>query len=235
MIVRWSFAALLYLPFMGVGADAGDERGRLEFFESKIRPVLVEHCYECHSAGANTLRGGLMLDSREGTRTGGDSGAAVVPGQPEESLLLQALRYETFEMPPSGKLPQSVIKDFQTWIETGAADPREAPASAGRPATTSAGIDIEAGRQFWSFQPVRRHDVPRPQTDEWGENDIDCFLLAQMESAGLKPAVDADRRTLLRRAYFDLIGLPPTPESIQEFLADDSPPPIAFARVVDEL
>lgn len=234
MIVRWNTVARLSLLVVATGAQAGDEKAGIDFFESRIRPVLVEHCYECHSSEAKHVRGGLLLDSREGARTGGDSGPAVVPGRPEESLLLEALRYESFEMPPQGRLPGNVIEDFQTWIETGAADPRDAPQATGAAGPTGP-PDVESGRSFWSFQPIRRERAPQTEGDLWSETQIDRFLLARMSATGLTPAADADRRTLIRRAWFDLIGLPPAPERIEAFLRDDSPTRIAFAKVVDEL
>ena len=216
------------------GSLVADDQQKLNFFENKIRPVLVEHCYECHAAHSKQLRGGLRLDDRESARRGGDSGPAVVPGDLNESLLLSALEYESFEMPPRGKLPQSVIDDFRTWIETGAIDPREPVEAAGTPSRTM-GIDLEAGRQHWAFKPARRYDVPHPNDIAWCDGDIDRFLLAEIEAADLVPAPDADRQTLIRRAYFDLIGLPPSPEQIAAFVDDPLSTLDAFATVVDEL
>ncbi len=228
-------ALLVSLVVNGGPLAADDAQQSTDFFENKIRPVLVQHCYECHAADSKKLRGGLRLDDRESTRRGGDSGPAVVPGDLDESLLLSALEYESFEMPPTGKLPQSVIDDFKTWIETGATDPRDVVKSDSDGSSHVAGIDFEAGRQFWSFRPPQRHPVPQPHDAAWSDSDIDRFLLAKMEDAGLTPSPDADRRTLIRRAYFDLIGLPPPPERIAAFLDDPSSTLEAFARVVDEL
>ncbi|MEZ6145839.1 MAG: DUF1549 domain-containing protein [Planctomycetaceae bacterium] len=154
-------------------------------------------------------------------------------GDPGNSLIIDALEYESFEMPPNGKLPQSVIEDFRFWIDQGAVDPREPVQMTG--ASTSPGIDLEAGRQFWSFRPVQKQAVPQSMDDLWSESDIDRFLLAKMSNVDLTPSVDADRRTLIRRASFDLIGLPPTPEQIDAFVHDPSSNAEAFARVVDEL
>jgi len=199
-----------------------------EFFERRIRPVLVQHCGECHSAQSKIVRGGLRVDSREALRRGGDSGPALVAGKPDESPLIAALRYDGVEMPPTGKLPAEVIADFVKWIESGAPDPREGDApSAARV------IDLEAGRRFWSFQPPARRPVPEPKNVEWVHSSIDRFILAGMEKQGLQPADDADRRTLVRRAYFDLTGLPPQPDEIDAFLNDKSPE--AFAHLVDRL
>ena len=203
-----------------------------QFFEAKIRPVLVTHCGKCHASTAEKLRGGFRLDSREGLRKGGDSGPAIVPGQPDESLLLRAIRYrdEDLRMPPKGKLPDAVVADFDAWIRMGAPDPRTGPASAaaGRPSA-----DLAKAREFWSFQPPKKSGPPSVKRAEWPRGDIDRFLLAALEARGLAPVADAGRPRLLRRVTFDLIGLPPTPEELDAFLADDSSD--AFAKVVDRL
>ncbi len=202
-----------------------------DFFEKKIRPVLVKHCYECHSHDAevkNQLKGGLLLDSRDGTLAGGDSGPAIEPGKPDETLLLEALQYKTFKMPPKGKLPDEVIADFQAWIKMGAPDPRT-----GNAPTKPKGIDLEAGRRHWSYQPLRRPDIPQVQNPNWPVGSIDRFVLAGLEAKGLRPVDDATRLILIRRVYFDLIGLPPTPEEIDEFFTD--PHADAYERLVERL
>ena len=203
-----------------------------QFFEAKIRPVLVTQCGKCHASTAEKLRGGLRLDSREGLRLGGDSGPAIVPGQPDESLLLRAIRYrdEDLRMPPKGKLPDAVVADFEAWIRIGAPRPadRAGPGAAGRPSA-----DLAKGREFWSFRPPKKSAPPSVKRTDWPRGDIDRFLLAALEARGLAPVADADRPRLLRRVTFDLIGLPPTPEELDAFLADDSPD--AFAKVVDRL
>ncbi len=199
----------------------------IEFFETRIRPVLVKHCYECHSAESKGLKGGLLLDTRAATQKGGDSGAAIVPGNVEESLLIGALRHESFEMPPSGKLPDSVIADFVKWVEMGAPDPREGAVVA------ETEINFEEARKFWSFQPIRRHAPPIVKDVAWPTNEIDHFVLAKLEELKLKPVAPAGRRELIRRATFDLIGLPPSPEEVEAFLADESPE--AFQKVIDRL
>ena len=204
---------------------------RLDFFEKKIRPVLVERCYECHSADAKKLKGGLRLDSRDGVLRGGETGAAVVAGKPNEGLLLKALRYEDLEMPPSGSLPDRVIADFKKWIELGVPDPRVESASAGVP-TTSGKIDIESGKKFWSFQAPQRHRLPSVKQTDWIATPIDGFVLAKLDEAGLSPSAAAERRTLIRRASFDLIGLPPTPDEVEAFVADSSPDAHASRRWV---
>jgi hypothetical protein len=233
---RWSIssrAALTLAALLGwLAAARGAEPAKedVEFFETKIRPVLVEHCYKCHSASAEKLQGKLLLDSREAARKGGESGAAVVPGDPDGSLLLQALRFENFEMPPDGKLPDAVIANFEHWIKRGAADPRD---GSGPVAALPAAIDFAKGRQFWSFQPPRAHALPQVAAGAWLRRNIDGFVLAPLERAGLAPASPADRRTWLRRVTFDLTGLPPTSEEVQAFVTDQAPD--AAERLVDRL
>jgi hypothetical protein len=205
-----------------------EERNGLAFFEARIRPVLIKHCYECHSAESKNIKGGLLLDSREGLLRGGESGPAVVVGKPDESLLLQALRQDGFEMPPAGKLPDAVIADFEKWVRLGAPDPRVVAASPKR-----SGINLDEGRKFWCFQPPRDAAVPPVKNSAWPATDVDRFILARLESQQLAPSPAADRRVLIRRATFDLLGLPPTPAEIEAFEADDSPD--ALARLVDRL
>jgi hypothetical protein len=224
----WLLAAAL-MALSAVRTYAGETAADAAFFEQKIRPVLVEHCYKCHSSEAKKIRGGLRLDSREGLRKGGDRGPAVVPGDPAASLLLQALHYDEPQMPPTGKLPDRVIADFEAWIRRGATDPRTTTATAARPRW----IDVEAGKQFWAFQPPRRHSPPAVRQHSWAQSTIDPFVLARLEQAGLMPAPPADTATWLRRVSFDLVGLPPTPQEIATFAADSSP--AARARMVDGL
>jgi cytochrome c553 len=203
-------AIIALAAFAPIAAAADDG---IEFFEKKIRPVLVQHCYECHSKDAKKQRGGLLLDSRSGIRKGGDTAPAVVPGKPGHSLLLKAIRQTDPElkMPPKGKLPDSVIADFERWIALGAPDPRDA-----KPAKT-AGIDFEAAKKHWSYQPIRKPPLPAVKQSAWAQMPLDHFILAKLEEKGLSPSPPADPRTLLRRLYFDLIGLPPTFEEVDEF------------------
>lgn len=201
---------------------------QLEFFEKKIRPVLIEHCYSCHSAESKELKGGLQVDHRAGMLAGGDSGPAVVEGNPDESLLIEALKYESYEMPPKGKLPEKVIADFEHWIAMGLPDPR-----VGEVVRPAEGIDIEEGRKFWSFLPISRPEVPQVKNASWPRNEVDNFLLAELEAKSIVPAADVDRATWLRRVTFDLIGLPPSPREIDDFDADESPD--AYEKVVDRL
>lgn len=199
-----------------------------DFFESKIRPVLVEHCYSCHAADAKIIRGGLLVDSRDGLLEGGDSGPALIPGNVEESLLLSALKHDSFAMPPGRKLPDSVIADFQTWIARGAIDPRDKGN-----AEPPRGVDFEAAKSHWAFQPINDPVPPSVSNEEWVKSPIDRFVLARLEAANMKPRPRADKDTLIRRASFDLLGLPPTMAEVEEFLADESPE--AFEKLVDKL
>jgi hypothetical protein len=201
---------------------------QLNFFENRIRPVLVEHCLECHSASSRPLQGGLLLDSRVGVLTGGDSGPAVLPSDPAGSLLLKALRHDGLEMPPDGKLPDQIISDFETWIRMGIPDPRTANAP-----TAPRVIDLEAGRRHWAFQPVVDAAPPGVTDAAWPADPVDQFVLAALEKRGLRPAPDTDPHTWLRRVTLDLTGLPPTPEDIRQFIAD--PSATARERIVDRL
>jgi mono/diheme cytochrome c family protein len=204
----------------------------LEFFEKKVRPVLAAHCFKCHADGKN--KGGLSLASRAALLQGGDSGPAAVPGQPEKSLLIQAIGHETeTRMPPKEKLNDREIADLRSWVERGLPWPATpAAGSANAPRSASEPIGPE-DRAFWSFQPVANPPVPAVKDATWPRNSLDHFVLAKLESKGIHPVRAADKRTLIRRATFDLLGLPPTPGEIEAFLADDSPQ--AFARVVERL
>jgi len=220
--------AVLACPVFAADGPAFSPRD-VVFFEKKIRPILVAHCYACHSAKAarvKKLRGGLWLDNREGLRKGGETGAAIVPGKPDESLLLKALNYDSLEMPPKEKLPATVIADFREWITRGAPDPRR-----GRAATISK-VDIEAGRNHWAYRPLKKPPIPRPG-GQISSSPVDAFLLARLKAAGLHQAAEANRHILVRRLYFDLIGLPPTPDQVEIFVSDDSPE--AYTRLVDRL
>ena len=206
---------------------------QVAFFESKIRPVLAENCYECHSATAKKLKGGLLLDSRAGVQEGGFTGPALTPGDPDASLLIEALRHtsEDIAMPPDQKLPPHVIADFETWVRWGAPDPRATDTVAAVKAKES--IDWNKAREWWAFRPLASPSLPVVKNAAWPANAIDHFILARLEAATLEPAADADKRALLRRSTYDLIGLPPTPEEVNAFLTDPSPD--AFARVVERL
>jgi hypothetical protein len=201
-----------------------------EFFEMKVRPLLARNCYACHTTSPMS---GLHLDSRENILKGGSRGPAVVPGNPEESLLIQATSYshEKLRMPPSGRLKAEEIEILKTWIKDGAvwpADPSVKPVRKSEPYVITA-----EQRKFWSFQPVSKPIVPEVKNQNWPRSAIDRFVLASLEKSGIKSVEPADKRILIRRATFDLIGLPPSPEEVDAFLSDTSPN--AFARVVDRL
>ena len=216
-----------------VSAQQGLPREGVEFFEKKIRPVLESDCYMCHSANSKSLQGGLRLDSREGMLKGGNSGqAAIIPGDPDSSLLIKAIRYADprLQMPPMRQLSAEQVRDFEAWVKMGAPDPRAAGAS-GQAAWQP--YDMGEARKFWSFQPVNEQPPPDVNNTAWVRSPIDRFVLARLERKGLKPVGDADKRTLIRRATFDLTGLPPTPEEVEAFLKDASPK--AFEKVVDRL
>ena len=229
---RFTPAAAALLAFLSVlsvpTAPAADSLRAptpddLAFFEKRIRPVLIEKCYSCHSAAAEKLKGGLLLDTRAGTRQGGDTGHAVVPGDLKQSLLLKAIRYtdKDLQMPPpknGGQLPAEVVADFEKWILMGAPDPRD-----GQPPPPRRGIDLAKGREHWAFQAPKKSPPPAIKDTAWPRTDLDRFILAELESHHLRPVADADPRTLIRRLYFDLLGLPPTPEEVEAFVADSSP------------
>ena len=233
-------AGLIVASLWPLDAKAGPTEkatpAQLEFFEKRIRPLLVTHCYRCHSQDAKKLGGKLHLDSRDGVLRGGRAGAAIVPGKPNESLLIEAVRSEDKDvrMPRDGKLSAQEIADLEAWIAMGAPDPRTGKASLPR---ERGEVDIAAGRQFWSFQPVKNVVPPKVKDASWPTNDIDRFILAALEGKGLKPVGNADQRTLLRRATFDLTGLPPTPEEIDAFLKDSesAKPQAAFEKVIERL
>lgn len=201
----------------------------LEFFEKKIRPVLVERCYKCHSSETAKPKGGLRLDRRAGVFDGGDSGAAVVPGKPDESLLIKALSWSgvVSEMPPDSKLPDRVITDFREWIARGAAFPADSAPVAAKPRA----VDIEQGRGFWSFQTVHARPVPQVSDPSWPRRKIDSFVREKLDRQQMRPAPEADRRTLIRRLSFDLLGVPPTLAETEAFVADEAPD--AYERLVE--
>ena len=213
----------------------------VEFFEAKIRPVLIERCYKCHAAEAKKIKGGLRLDSSTGLRQGGDSGPML--GEEEagkivadDSLLLSALSHEgeVAAMPPDAKLADRTLDDFRHWVELGAPMPDHAPAEqAAQPEAKKPGIDFDAGRQYWAFQEATERTIPSVSNSDWAKTRIDSFLLAGMEAHELAPAPATDRRTLIRRLAFDLTGLPPTFDEVTAFEADYSPD--AEDRLIDRL
>ncbi len=229
----------------GTEPDARIKAERERFFEQSVRPLLVESCYSCHAAAKQ--KGGLRLDSIEAILKGGDTGPAVVPGKPAESLLVEAINYAGPEMPPAGKLQPAKIDVLTRWVSLGAPWPSRDRTAAHAVATLdAAGKQSNAADQrssdppaLWSFRPLRRPDVPRingvePSSgSDWSSNPIDRFILRDLARHGLSPATSADRGTMIRRLTFDLTGLPPTPAEVDAFLADDAPD--AYERLVDRL
>jgi hypothetical protein len=228
--VRIALVSPLSLLVVALGPTTAEEVGskHVQFFEAKIRPVLVERCYKCHSADAKKVQGEFLLDSRRGIRTGGETGPAIVPKDVAKSLLISAIQHESIKMPPDGKLPDAVIADFVSWVEMGAPDPRDGSVS-----KTQRGIDIEAGRRFWSFRPLGDFEPPAVKNEGWVRTPVDRFILARLEESGLAPSPIANQHKLIRRAYFDLTGLPPSPDEVARFVSNESPE--AFEQLVDEL
>ena len=229
-------AAVLALAGFGSHLSAQLAPDQVEFFEKKIRPVLAEKCYVCHGSKTEPMAG-LRVDSKDALLKGGGRGTPVVSGDPDASLLIRAIRYTdlNLKMPPTGKLPDEQIRDFEQWVSIGAPDPRSsAPAPA---VAEKKGIDLEAGRKFWAFQPIRSDTLAGVQASverkDWATSPIDYYVLAKLQEKRLSPAPPADKRTLIRRVTFDLIGLPPTPEEIDNFLNDNKPG--AFEAVVERL
>jgi hypothetical protein len=221
----------LLLLAVVLSARAAIEPAQLEFFEQKIRPLLVDNCYECHSLQTKKLKGGLLLDTREGVLKGGDTGPAIVPGDPEKSLLIKAVRYtdDELKMPPKNKkLSDEKISYLVEWIKMGAPDPRVPTV------TTSSrdGINKKAATH-WAFQPVKEPAIPTVKNIRWVQTPLDAFVLEKLEGKHMHPSGKADKRTLIRRATFGLIGLPPTPEEVRAFEEDNSPE--AFEHVIDRL
>ncbi len=216
LAVLWLLAALPLSVLHAEEPKADD----VAFFESKVRPILVERCYECHSAGSKTVRGGLLLDSKAGWEKGGDSGPVIEPGKPEDSLLIQGLSYEdaVLKMPPKGKLPEAEVAVLADWVRRGAPDPRNQTAAAAGPKPKRT-INLSEERKHWAFQPLATVEPPAVAAGAVA-NPIDRFLLAKLEPAGIGFTAEPSRRVLARRLFFDLIGLPPTPEELAAIEAD---------------
>ncbi|HEX3703576.1 MAG TPA: DUF1549 domain-containing protein, partial [Vicinamibacterales bacterium] len=253
----WLIAAAMPLAVQIAGearqSPASSVAQTAEFFEANIRPVLAANCYDCHT---EEQLGGLRLDSRDGLLKGGKSGPAIVPGEPDRSLMIQAVRQSgALKMPKGGRLKPEEVDALIEWVRAGAVWPTFAAtaASVGKPeSAASAGTSAPATqptasvkptapaymikpeqRAFWSFQPIHTSAVPEVKRSDWAKTDIDRFVLARLEQEGLTPVPAADKRMLIRRATLDLIGLPPTVEEIEAFEHDDSPE--AFAHVIDRL
>ncbi|MCE9607479.1 MAG: DUF1549 domain-containing protein [Planctomycetia bacterium] len=228
--LRLWLAPALFCAWLDV-AVAADAAKDAQFFDAAVRPILAKHCFACHSHAAGKDNGGLMLDSRGSMLTGGDSGAALVPGDLKQSLLITAVRYEEDypRMPPKGKLPDADVAVLVEWVRRGAPWPGDDTKSAARPR----GKITDEDRRYWAFQPVREPALPEVAAAAWSRNPIDRFVRAKLESAKLAPSPPAERAVLIRRAYFDLVGLPPSPDEVDAFVADDSPE--AFEKLIDRL
>jgi hypothetical protein len=225
------FLSLRLLPvvfFTGMSVTGfGQDKG-IDFFENKVRPLLSKHCYECHSSRADKIKGGLLLDTKAGIREGGDLGPAVVPGDLGKSLLMEAVHWknEDMQMPPKKKLPESAVKVFEQWIKMGAPDPRDGQN------IIKETVNLEAGRKFWAFQSISQVK-PIIKNKKWPRSKVDQFVLSGLEKKKIRPVEDAERATLIRRAFFDLTGLPPSPGEVKNFIGDNSND--AFEKVVDQL
>lgn len=229
LVLACAFLCVLLHPMFPAPLKAQESsRESLEFFETKIRPLLAENCFKCH--GADKIKAKLVLSSREGILKGGLSGPAIVPGDPERSLLIKAVRYDDpdLKMPPRGKLFDQQIADLVTWTKMGAPWPKEQSS-----AVAKKEFNLRERSGHWSLQPLTNPAQPRPQLKNWIQSPVDAFILAKLEENGLAPSERADKRTLLRRVTFDLTGLPPTADEIDAFLKDDAPD--AFTRVVERL
>ena len=207
-------SALLALALAGAAVSLPSARGadiakaQLDFFESKIRPLLSSQCYKCHNAAEGKLKGDLALDTKDGLLKGGETGPAIVPGSPEKSLLIKAISYTdaNLQMPPKGeKLTAAQIADLTTWVKMGAPDPRGGATSAKYKGKS------EAARQHWAYQPVKRYSPPTVKQPNWVATPVDAFILATLEAKGMTHSRPAERAALIRRVYFDMIGVPPSP------------------------
>ncbi|MBI3855874.1 MAG: DUF1553 domain-containing protein [Planctomycetes bacterium] len=227
-------ASLVLLLLGGLAWSQDSDPKDLEFFEKKIRPLLAERCHSCHSAKAEKLKGGLFLDSREGLLKGGDTGPAIVAGDPKKSLLMKAVHWidDDLKMPPKKKLAADQIADLESWIRGGAPWPASAGAAAVK-TRKQIGLSIEEGRKFWAYRPLRKPALPAVKDASWARGDLDRFILAALEAKSLRPSPPAEKALLLRRLTFDLVGLAPSPEEVDAFVKDGAPD--ATERVVDRL
>ena len=220
----------LFFVFLNSGVLHGTEG--FGFFKTKVEPILVERCYECHSEEAGKQKGGLWLDRKAAWQQGGDVGPAIIPGDVDQSLLAHSIRYldEDLQMPPKGRIPKEEIAILEEWIAMGAPDPRDAQLAG---AVRKKAIDFESERQKWAFRSHEGTPVPKVKNADWGTGAIDSFILAELENQNLTPTKDAAPNALLRRTYFDLTGLPPTPEEVQAFA--ETPTREAFEIIVEDL
>ncbi|MEI6235868.1 MAG: PSD1 and planctomycete cytochrome C domain-containing protein [Planctomycetota bacterium] len=225
--------AILISAFAAPIFAADIDPAALKFFEEKIRPILADNCYSCHSVSAKKLKGKLYLDSREGVARGGENGQVVVPGDPDKSHLIQAVRYKLKdqEMPPDGPLKPDEVAALEQWVKMGCPDPRTSDVKL--PTINARVIDIDAGKKFWSFQPLKKVEPPKVANAAWCKTPLDNFVLSKLEEKKVAPNPELDKRRLARRAYFDATGLPPTPEQVDAFVNDPSPD--AYSKLVDSL
>src|SRR5436190_19498565 len=229
--MRCKASILVFLLAWGVSLPAPAVEispAQIQFFENKIRPIFANNCYKCHSQQAEKVKAGLLLDTKEGVIKGGENGPVIVPGDPEKSVLIKAVRYTDpdLQMPPKGnKLADEQIADLVAWVKMGAPDPRVA--------TAAQAAWKDDSKTHWAWQKLTTPAVPDVKDTSWAKTPVDNFILAKLEEKELKPNPPADKRTLIRRATFDLIGLPPTPQEVEDFVKDESPD--AFAKVVDRL
>ena len=234
LICAFSVCTLFFSAFATSQEERPLSAEGVQFFETKIRPVLVEQCYRCHSADGQAVRGGLSVENKDALLAGGESGPAVVPGNLEESVLWNAINYQDYKMPPKNPLPKAVIEDFRKWIEMGAPDPRVSSGVVVHSKVTPE--DISKGKEFWSFKaPVK--STPKPsEYSKWASTEIDRHVAPSWDKHGLAPANDAEPETLVRRLYFDLIGLPPSLQELETFVANwKSNPESALSQTADEL
>lgn len=223
---------LFAVVFCSTAAAQQLSSSQAEHFEKHVRPVLVRHCYECHSGGSNSLKGGLRLDFKDGLLKGGDSGPAIVPGNPDSSLIISAVNHDGLEMPPGKKLSDSEIRELSEWIAHGAYDPRDQMPEASDVAKETFEALYQSRRQWWSLQPITKHEPPHVENSE-SLSEIDQFIVARLKEHQLHLAPGADRRTLARRVHFAITGLPPTEAQLAEFMSDQDP--IAWDRLIDRL
>jgi hypothetical protein len=229
------FAPILLLVLAaGSTLAAEPDSAGVEFFEKNIRPILVDRCYNCHSAKSEKIKGKLLLDTRQGVSAGGEGGPIIIPGHPEKSRLITALQYTDpdMEMPPKHQVEARQIEAFEQWVKMGAPDPRaDAPGAAPNEAIDP--YNWEEAKKFWSFLPIQNPPVPQASDGNWPLSPIDNFLMKAYAEHGLKPVGQADKRALIRRATYDLTGLPPTPDEVEAFVADNSPD--AYEKLIDRL
>lgn len=225
----------LFLILLLTDHSWGNESKKFDFFEKKIRPILVRNCYECHSEESKKLKGNLLLDRRDGWMKGGDNGPVILPGDPHSSVLIKAIRYKSndLRMPPDRKLSEEEITDIENWIISGASDPREEKIGIVTKGKQFQVKGLVEGRKYWAFKAIEDQPLPSVHLKNWPNEPIDYFILEKLESKKLSPAMQADQNTLLRRVYFDLTGLPPSPDQIKAFVSDRSSG--SYSRLVDKL